>query len=133
MPYEKLSKQLDEKGEGTSNDVVGPIIDEPIPDRVRRLDIKGKLNPELWILSVYMILELISVKSVPFLVNHMLAFEDKQCSWAYCSLVSREFGFIDKEVRPFTSLVMYLLQGTIIFILICVLWGTIIFILICVL
>lgn len=98
MPYDKLSRQLDEKGDGTSNDVVGPIIDEPIPDRLKRLDMKSELNPELWILAVYMILELISVKSVPFLVNHMLAFEQINCAWAYCSISGeREFGFIDQN------------------------------------
>jgi hypothetical protein len=100
MPYEKLSRQLDLQGEGTSNDIVGPIIDEPIAQRIKRLDIRGKLDPELWILSLYMIIELLSIESPLFLVNHMLAFEDNKSSWAYCNLSGEaEFGFIDTEVR----------------------------------
>ena len=60
MPYEKISEQLTTD----ANDELGPIIDEPIVQRIERIDWDASvLDPELTMLAAHALVELLQIKT----------------------------------------------------------------------
>lgn len=62
MPYEKISQQLTTD----ANEELGPIIDEPIPQRIKRIEWSDEeLDPELSILAIHILVELLQIPTPP--------------------------------------------------------------------
>jgi hypothetical protein len=58
MPYQKISEQLTTD----ANEELGPIIDEPIENRVRRIDWDTEeIDPELSMLAIHIVVELLQI------------------------------------------------------------------------
>lgn len=58
MPYQKISEQLTTD----ANEELGPIIDEPIENRVKRIDWDtDTIDPELTMLAIHILVELLQI------------------------------------------------------------------------
>jgi uncharacterized Fe-S radical SAM superfamily protein PflX len=58
MPYEKISAQLTKD----ANEELGPIIDEPISQRVDRINWADEhIDPELAMLAIHILVELLQI------------------------------------------------------------------------
>lgn len=58
MPYQKISEQLTTD----ANEELGPIIDEPIENRVKRIDWESDtIDPELAMLAIHILVELLQI------------------------------------------------------------------------
>ena len=58
MPYQKISEQLT----SDANEELGPIIDEPIENRVKRIDWDTEtIDPELSMLAIHILVELLHI------------------------------------------------------------------------
>jgi len=93
MPYEKISEQLT----SDANEELGPIIDEPIANRVRRIKwADDAVDAELSMLAIHILVELLQIATPPVLVNSMMAFKHRDGCFAWCCLNDgeKELGFI---------------------------------------
>jgi len=62
MPYEKISAQLTKD----ANEELGPIIDEPIAQRLDRINwADGHTDPELAMLAIHILVELLQIPTPP--------------------------------------------------------------------
>ena len=58
MPYEKISQQLTTD----ANEELGPIIDEPILQRVKRINWSAEqVDPELSMLAIHILVEMLQI------------------------------------------------------------------------